>query len=88
LILAVAGCGDTDGDCPEGRSKCDEGKNGFRTCGNHDDDACQEWSAVTECGSDEICQDGECIEFDDCCDYPEQGYHCCLVFHFCVKDFW
>ena len=84
---------------PDEQSECDDAQNGFKTCGDHDDDACLEWSAVTECGSDEICQEGECVagciepdedckEWDDCCDYPDQGYHCCPVFHFCVKDFW
>jgi hypothetical protein len=108
--LESCGAGDTcsggacsntcENECqPDGQAECDDGKDGFRTCGDYDDDACLEWSAVTECGSDEICEDGECIEgciepdedckeFDDCCDYPDQGYHCCPVFHFCVKDFW
>jgi hypothetical protein len=83
----------------DGQVECDDGEDGYKTCGDYDDDACLEWSAVTECGSDEICQDGECVEgciepdedckeWDDCCDYPDQGYHCCPVFHFCVKDFW
>jgi hypothetical protein len=83
----------------DGQTECDDGQDGFKTCGDYDDDACLEWSAVSECGSDEICQDGacqagciepdeDCKEWDDCCDYPDQGYHCCPVFHFCVKDFW
>jgi hypothetical protein len=94
-------CSDTcDNECQtDGQTECDDDQDGFRTCGDYDDDACLEWSAVTECGSDEICEDGECVEgciepdedckeWDDCCDYPDQGYHCCPVFHFCVKDFW
>lgn len=83
----------------DGQTKCDDGQDGFKTCGDYDDDSCLEWSAVSECGSDEICEDGACVdgciepdedckEWDDCCDYPDQGYHCCPVFHFCVKDFW
>lgn len=108
--LVACGAGDTcsggacsntcDNECQtDGQSECDDGRDGFKTCGDYDDDACLEWSAVTECGSDEICQDGaceagciepdeDCKEWDDCCDYPDQGYHCCPVFHFCVKDFW
>ena len=108
--LVSCGAGDTcsagacsstcENECqPDGQAECDDGQDGYRTCGDYDDDACLEWSAVTECGSDELCQDGECAagciepdedckEWDDCCDYPDQGYHCCPVFHFCVKDFW
>jgi hypothetical protein len=33
---------------------------GFRVCGDYDDDECLEWSDVTACGAGEGCYNGEC----------------------------
>ena len=91
------GCSDECGRV--GETICDEATDGVRSCGDFDDDACLEWSSVSECGAGAICDDGDCInacvepgddcrDFDDCCDDPDQGYHCCPIFHICVRDFW
>jgi hypothetical protein len=33
---------------------------GYQTCGNYDADSCLEWSAVTGCGSGQVCSGGAC----------------------------
>lgn len=93
----TTGCVD---DCfPPDLRVCDDVLNGYKVCGLFDEDDCFEWSVVHECDSAESCSGGECVEeciepdedcenYNDCCDYPEQNYHCCPVFKFCVEDFW
>ena len=53
----VATCQD---DCTAGATECD-GAGGVRTCGNHDGDACREWSTTTACGTDLACTAGACV---------------------------
>jgi len=35
--------------------------NGYQTCGNYDQDFCLELNSVTQCLSNEICSNGECV---------------------------
>lgn len=52
----VATCTD---DCESSdATRC--GLNGLRTCGDHDDDACLEWSDPEACADGESCRDGGC----------------------------
>lgn len=55
----VPGCTD---ECANGATECQG--NGVRTCGNHDADACREWSAVVVCEStscgEATCSAGRC----------------------------
>ena len=53
----VASCQD---DCTAGATECD-GAGGVRACGNHDGDACLEWSATTGCGAELACTGGVCV---------------------------
>jgi len=34
--------------------------NGYKICGNYDDDKCSEWSSATECPKNNVCKDGNC----------------------------
>ena len=43
-----------------GSKKCSN--NGYQTCGNYDADNCLEWSSITNCLSNTICQNGSCIQ--------------------------
>ncbi|OGZ17722.1 MAG: hypothetical protein A2Z78_00215 [Candidatus Nealsonbacteria bacterium RBG_13_36_15] len=43
-----------------GLKKCSN--NGYQTCGNYDEDNCSEWSSIINCPSNNICQDGKCIQ--------------------------
>ncbi|GAH87286.1 unnamed protein product, partial [marine sediment metagenome] len=36
--------------------------NSYQTCGNYDEDNCLEWSSITNCPSNTICQNGSCIQ--------------------------
>ena len=47
-------------DCTEGQKKCDE--DGYRECGQFDEDECLEWSEVIACESGKSCVNGECKE--------------------------
>jgi len=98
----------TDGACgPEcvdecsadGDRDCTAQLDGWVLCSDHDNDGCLEWSGVTSCDSDEICEAGECVEdctepgeecedYDECCDDGDQPMHCCPVLHICVEDWW
>jgi hypothetical protein len=99
---------DTDGDddtactddCPaDGDRDCTAQLDGWVLCADHDGDGCLEWSGVTSCDSDEICEDGECVDdctepgeecedYDECCDDGDQAMHCCPFLHICVEDWW
>ena len=95
----VCGPDCTDECTTSGDRDCTAQLDGYVVCGNHDADPCLEWSATTPCGSDEICEGGECVEdciepeedcedYDDCCDDGDDPYHCCPVLHICVPDWW
>jgi len=43
-----------------GLKKCSG--NGYQTCGNYDMDSCLEWSSITGCPANTICQNGSCIQ--------------------------
>jgi len=60
------GC--SNGQCLQAPSCTDEciiGKqcsgNGYQVCGNYDADSCLEWSPVNTCASNQLCQNGNCI---------------------------
>lgn len=40
--------------CQAGERQC--AGDGYQECGNHDSDSCLEWSEVTACGADQVCQ--------------------------------
>ena len=40
--------------------------NGFQQCGNYDSDDCLEWGTVTNCNSDETCNNGSCVNHPTC----------------------
>jgi len=80
-----------------GEQTCTAQLDGYVTCGEYDSDPCLEWSATTPCGSDQICESGQCVdecaeewedceEDEDCCD--EDNFHCCPVLHVCVDNWW
>ncbi len=50
--------------------------NGFETCGNFDEDACVEWSAIVPCDEGEVCSNGQCSKTcaDEC--NPEGARQC------------
>jgi len=51
----------------EGQKVC-EG-NGYKECGNYDDDSCLEWSSIISCGENETCSNGVCVNIQpDCVD--------------------
>jgi hypothetical protein len=41
--------------------------NGFKICGNYDSDSCLEWSEITQCSANQICQNGVCIPAPPSC---------------------
>jgi hypothetical protein len=48
-------------DCSQaGLKKCSG--NGYQICGNYDTDNCLEWSSITACPTNTICQNGICIQ--------------------------
>ena len=51
-----------DHDCDDlGRIECNTGT-AYYICGQYDADPCREWSVVTECGEEQICDDGDCLD--------------------------
>jgi len=40
--------------------------NGWKQCGNYDSDSCLEWGSVTQCGWNQTCVNGSCINTDTC----------------------
>jgi hypothetical protein len=50
---------------PAGSKKCSD--SGYQTCGNYDVDNCLEWSSITNCPSNTICQNGECVYIQQKC---------------------
>ncbi len=64
------GCAD---DCEAGESAC-EGE-GYKSCGQYDDDACLEWSEVIPCARQETCEDGRCATV--CTDECQEGSRRC-----------
>ena len=61
-------------ECSDGAKEC-SGDNGWRTCGQFDEDSCLEWGQVTPCGAGEICQSGGCV--------PNEKLDCT---HECAQD--
>ncbi len=45
----------------ENKRECVEGVNGYRVCGNFDDDVCFEWSAKQGCSDNQKCEEGYCV---------------------------
>jgi len=56
-----------------GRRECSG--NGFRQCGNYDSDSCMEWGTVTNCSTNETCNNGSCIS--TCQNSCVSGEHQC-----------
>ncbi len=46
-------------ECESGAKRCSG--NAVETCGNYDSDRCREWGGSTDCSSEEICSEGECV---------------------------
>jgi len=77
-------------ECTEGETDCEEG--GVRSCGQHDDDACLEWSPVEACAEGWDCEDGACVEtqcldaHEDCVCGENQCCegHCCPFLFICI----
>jgi hypothetical protein len=42
-----------------GLKRCSD--NGYQVCGNYDTDNCLEWSSITNCSVNTICQSGNCV---------------------------
>ena len=55
----VGGC---ENECNINDKVCDG--NGYKLCGDYDEDVCWEWGEVANCNSDETCENGVCIEAD------------------------
>jgi hypothetical protein len=51
-------------ECYPGTSECVD--NSWRRCGYYDADDCTEWSELTNCGSNETCEDGACEDNPVC----------------------
>ena len=47
-------------ECSYNARECSSNSNGYRICGNYDDDICLEWSDVTACPTDQTCIGGYC----------------------------
>lgn len=47
-------------ECEIGQKECFD--KGYKTCGEYDFDECLDWSSLTECSSDEYCDNGKCKE--------------------------
>jgi len=65
----------TDDCTPAGLTECVM-SHSVRTCGQHDNDACLDWSAATACGAGRTCQAGACVE--SCSDTCAPGSIGCL----------
>jgi hypothetical protein len=66
--------GSCSDECPaDGELVCDA--DGYRQCGQQDDDSCLEWSTVTSCPSGETCSNGICS--GTCADECAQGEKDC-----------
>ncbi|MBW2703136.1 MAG: PPC domain-containing protein [Deltaproteobacteria bacterium] len=64
---------------PAGKKECVDGTS-FRTCGDLDDDPCNEWSAATVCDGALVCYNGSCIEAcTDDCDGLKMGERVCTA---------
>jgi hypothetical protein len=48
-------------DCSQADAKRCSGS-GYQACGNYDDDECLEWSSITSCSTNTVCQNGICIQ--------------------------
>jgi outer membrane protein assembly factor BamB len=68
---------------------CDDHDNGFRVCGEYDEDDCLDLSDITYCAYNEECQDGDCVVIctDECpgineveCIMGENAWHKCGEF--------
>jgi hypothetical protein len=86
---AVLHCDDFDGDgCLEWGelSPCAGGQ----TCsqGACEGECTEDCEGTDQAPQECIAPDEDCVSFDDCCDEPDQGYHCCPIFHICVPNFW
>ncbi len=66
----------TDGSCKTAitcQNECSQiglkgcSNNGYQTCGNYDTDECLEWSSITDCLQNTICQNGICIQQEQKC---------------------
>jgi len=66
----AAGCSD---ECASGTVQC--AGNGFQSCGEHDGDACKDWSDVVACPDGQTCSNGICGRF--CNDECEAGATSC-----------
>ncbi|MFC1654824.1 PPC domain-containing protein [Myxococcota bacterium] len=66
-------CEDDTGCTQEGLQECIS-EIGFHVCGQYDSDICLDWGQVVNCGADERCTNGECLEFcQDQCNQGEVG---------------
>ena len=82
---------DCEHDCDEGERKCKD--DGYKVCGEFDEDACRDWSSVEACGDGEDCVSGACLpsqcldEREDCVCGENQCCegHCCPVLFICVS---
>ncbi len=36
---------------------------GYSLCGHYDEDICLEWSTIVDCGDNQICKEGKCLNF-------------------------
>ncbi len=73
----ITACSDECG--REDAQVCDpEGANGYRVCGDFDDDDCLEYGDLVGCDADETCVEGQCVEAcsDEC---PAQGDRQCAA---------
>lgn len=55
---------------PIDSKKCSD--NGYQTCANYDADNCLEWSSLTKCPQNTICQNGNCVQ-QKCIDGTSYG---------------
>jgi len=58
----VQSCSD---ECSASQKQCSG--DGFQTCGNYDSDSCLEWSPVSACAGNQLCQNGNCINQSIAC---------------------
>ena len=59
--------------CESGKKRCDG--NAVQTCGDYNNDSCFEWGANTNCGSNQTCSDGQCV--NKCTSTCEKGKKQC-----------
>lgn len=62
-----------------GSKKCSN--NGYQICGNYDEDDCLEWSSITNCPTNSVCQNGDCVSVPivqcssgPCCDISTKKF--------------